>query len=66
MNERAASGGNFWRGLLIPCVLVVAWAVAGHVGETRSRLLVPPERVLLAPFVDADARNLWRAPGRWF
>jgi sulfonate transport system permease protein len=61
--ERAAIGTRFWRGLVIPCGLVLAWAIVSHAGGTTSRLLVPPDRVLFAPFVDADARNLWLGLG---
>lgn len=52
-------GNAFWRGLAVPAGLVLIWAAASHLGLVDSRLLVPPERVALVPFLDADARNLW-------
>jgi len=52
-------GTNFWRGLVVPAALVVAWSAAGHVGLVNSKLLVPPEHVALVPFLDADGRSLW-------
>jgi sulfonate transport system permease protein len=57
----ASPGPNFWRGLAVPAGLVLIWSAASHFGLVNSRLLVPPERVALVPFLDADGRSLWLA-----
>jgi sulfonate transport system permease protein len=57
MRESAA------RGLVIPVGLLVAWAIAAHTGWVNTRLLVAPDRVLLAPFRDPDAAFLWSGLG---
>jgi sulfonate transport system permease protein len=51
------------RGLVIPVGLVVAWTIAAHAGWANTRLLVAPDRALLAPFRDHDAAFLWSALG---
>ncbi|MDB5408192.1 MAG: putative alkanesulfonate transport protein superfamily, inner rane component [Rhodospirillales bacterium] len=55
----AGPGRDFWRGIAVPAALVVIWSAASHLGLVDSRLLVPPERVALVPFLDADGRELW-------
>jgi sulfonate transport system permease protein len=55
----AGPGGDFWRGLAVPAALVVIWSVASHLGIVNSKLLVPPERVAVVPFLDADGREIW-------
>jgi sulfonate transport system permease protein len=55
----AGPGGDFWRGLAVPAGLVVVWSVTSHLGIVNSKLLVPPERVALVPFLGADGREIW-------
>jgi sulfonate transport system permease protein len=57
------AGSVLRRGLVIPCGLLAAWAVVSHAGWVNPHLLVPPDRVLLAPFVNEEAANLWSALG---
>jgi sulfonate transport system permease protein len=52
-----------WRGYVLPIILLAAWAGLGHTPWADPKLLVPLEQVVLAPFRDKDAANLWAALG---
>lgn len=54
---------DLWRGLVVPTILIVIWAVAAHAGIANAHILVPVEKVLLAPFIDDNGRNLWLGLG---
>jgi sulfonate transport system permease protein len=58
-----AEGRINWRGFVLPIALLVLWAALAHTPWPDKRMLVPLERVLLDPFSDPDARNLWPALG---
>jgi sulfonate transport system permease protein len=66
-SRKAGQGGAVslgpWRGLAVPAALVVLWAVTAHLGLVNRHILPPVEKVLLAPFLDPDGRNLWPALG---
>ena len=51
------------RGLTLPVAIVLVWAVVAHAGWVNARILVAPDRVLLAPFRDTDAAYLWAGLG---
>ena len=53
----------FWRGVALPSVLVLTWAVVAHLGLVDSHLLVAPGRVLALPFVDEAGAEVWLALG---
>ncbi|WP_148716135.1 ABC transporter permease [Chitinolyticbacter meiyuanensis] len=57
-----------WRGLVLPVVFIAVWALVTHVGWVNTRLIVPPEKVLVVawdyivhgPFIRALLASLWR------
>ncbi len=51
------------RGFALPIAIVLVWAAVAHAGWVNARFLVAPDRVLLAPFRDADAAFLWAGLG---
>lgn len=55
--------GSWWRPLLIPGALLLAWALVDQAQLVPSRIFVPPWRVLTAPFVDPEGREIWPALG---
>jgi sulfonate transport system permease protein len=54
-----APSGAWWRGFVLPCILVAAWAVLARVPALHNELFVPLDRVLTAAFVDQAGRQVW-------
>lgn len=50
-----------WRGAIVPLVLLALWLAVIDTGLYRHALLVPAHRILGAPFVDPDGRQVWTA-----
>jgi sulfonate transport system permease protein len=57
------SSSAVWRGLVVPAALLAAWIIASHAHLVDPRLLVPPGKVLLVPFVDPDGNTVWLSLG---
>lgn len=51
------------RGLALPVAFLIGWSVLAESGLVKSRLLVPLDEVLLAPFIDPIGIHLWSALG---
>jgi sulfonate transport system permease protein len=49
----------WWRGLVLPWVLIVAWSVLARVPSLHNELLVPLDRILTDAFADEDGRQIW-------
>ena len=58
--------GVLRRGLVLPCGLVALWALVTHAGLVNTHLFVAPDRVLLAPFTNDDAAEIWADLGASF
>lgn len=52
-------GLAFRRGLALPLLLLLLWAVAAHWRLVDPRILVPPLRVFAVPFDDPNGQTLW-------
>jgi sulfonate transport system permease protein len=51
--------GAWWRGFVLPCVLVGAWAMLARVPSLHNQLFVPLDRILAAAFIDEAGRQIW-------
>jgi sulfonate transport system permease protein len=49
----------WWRGLVLPALLVAAWTIAVRIPILHSQLLVPLDTILAAPFFDQDGQQIW-------
>jgi sulfonate transport system permease protein len=61
MTNSPGSSAAVWRALALPAAFVGVWILLSRTGWIDPRLLVPPGRILLVPFVDPDGRTLWPA-----
>lgn len=49
----------WWRGLVLPGILVIAWAALAGVPSLHNELFIPLDRILTAAFADEAGRQVW-------
>lgn len=57
--RRERPGSAWRRGLVLPCVLAIAWAALARVPVLHNELFVPLDRILTAAFADDAGRQVW-------
>jgi sulfonate transport system permease protein len=59
-SRREGWPGRAWRrGLVLPCILVVAWTALARMPSLHSELFVPLDRIVTSAFADESGRQVW-------